>query len=126
MYFSRWGSAHSVVAHSPRSIPKTAAKGAGECRMLDVSHLRGNVVDGFCCKLRVGQKRERSLQPFLFNESAEGLTGFLKQDVNISIGQCMPLGHRLGRQARVPQVRENIGADGGQSCDPRSFTSQPL
>src|SRR6266481_2068778 len=112
-------SSASGAAYAGRSVAEAPAKGAVERRMFGKTHMDGEVADPRVGDGRVVQQREGALEPFLLDELAEGLSGFLEQQMDVAIRYAMTAGNDLGRQSRLRQVGDDIGADGREPRRPR-------
>src|SRR5215475_11980873 len=85
------------VPYISRRIAEPSPERSREHRVLGIADLTGDLTDAHAGAGGVGQQRECTLEPLFFDEPAEGLAGLFEQHVDVSVGESVALGNRLGR-----------------------------
>jgi len=99
-----------------------ASECAIEGRMFGEPHLQRDLTDPNVHTRWISQQRESAFEAFLFDKTAEGLSGLLEQKMDVASANPDTVGDGLWRQSHLREVGKNICANAREPCFPNAVT----
>ena len=99
-----------------------ASECAIEGRMFGEPHLQRDLTDPNVDTRGISQQREGAFEAFLFDKTAEGLSGLLEQKMDVASANPDTVGDGLWRQSHLREVGKNICANAREPCFPNAVT----